>query len=41
MNRREVIAALGVVVPSLKRDRAKLVTALTVAARGIGRAIGG
>ncbi len=38
---KEVIAALGLVVPSLKRDRPKLVTALTVAARGIGRAIGG
>jgi DNA-binding IclR family transcriptional regulator len=38
---KEVIAALGVVVPSLKRDRPKLVTALTVAARGIGRALGG
>ena len=34
-----VIAALGLVVPSLKRDRPELVTALTVAARGIGRAI--
>ena len=35
----EVIAALGVVVPSLKRDRPKLVVALTVASRGIGRAL--
>lgn len=35
----QVVAALGLVVPSLKRDRAKLVTALTVAARGIGRAL--
>ena len=37
--RDEVVAALGLVVPSLKRDRPKLVTALTVAARGIGRAL--
>jgi DNA-binding IclR family transcriptional regulator len=35
----EVVAALGIVVPSLKRDRARLVSALQVAARGIGRAI--
>ena len=35
----EVIAALGVVVPSLKRDRPQLVVALTVASRGIGRAL--
>ena len=34
-----VVAALGLVVPSLKRDRPKLVTALTVAARGVGRAL--
>lgn len=33
----EVTAALGVVVPSLKRDQARLVSALQVAARGIGR----
>ena len=33
----QVVAALGMVVPSLKRDRAKLVGALEVAARGIGR----
>ena len=38
-HRDEVVAALGLVVPSLKRDRPKLVTALTVAARGIGRAL--
>jgi DNA-binding IclR family transcriptional regulator len=38
-HRHEVVAALGLVVPSLKRDRPKLVTALTVAARGIGRAL--
>jgi DNA-binding IclR family transcriptional regulator len=37
--RDSVVAALGIVVPTLKRDRAKLVTALTVAARGIGRAL--
>ncbi|MBB2891964.1 IclR family transcriptional regulator [Flexivirga oryzae] len=36
----EVIAALGVVVPSLKRDQARLVSALQVAARGIGRSMG-
>lgn len=35
----EVVAALGIVVPSLKKDRAKLVTAMQVAARGIGRAL--
>jgi DNA-binding IclR family transcriptional regulator len=39
--RESVVAALGIVVPSLKRDRGKLVTALTVAARGIGRALDG
>ena len=38
--RDEVVAALGIVVPSLKRDRPKLVAALQVAARGIGRALG-
>ena len=32
-----VVAALGIVVASLKRDRARLVSALQVAARGIGR----
>ena len=35
----DVVAALGIVVPSLKRDKARLVSALQVAARGIGRAI--
>ena len=35
-----VVAALGIVVGSLKRDRARLVAGLDVAARGIGRAIG-
>ena len=34
-----VIAALGVVVPSLKRDRTRLVAALHVAAGGIGRTL--
>ncbi len=37
--RDDVVAALGIVVPSLKRDKARLVSALQVAARGIGRAI--
>lgn len=35
----EVVAAIGVVVPTLKRDRARLVAALRVAARGIGRSL--
>lgn len=34
-----VVAALGVVVPTLKRDQARLVSALQVAARGIGRSL--
>jgi DNA-binding IclR family transcriptional regulator len=34
-----VVAALGVVVPSLKRDRVRLVAALQVAAQGIGRTL--
>ncbi len=34
-----VVAALGIVVPSLKRDRPRLVAALGVAAQGIGRSI--
>lgn len=34
-----VVAAVGLVVPSLKRDRAKMVAALQVAAQGIGRSI--
>ena len=34
-----VVASLGVVVPSLRKDRVKLVTALQVAARGIGRSL--
>lgn len=37
--RASVVAALGIVVPSLKHDRARLVAALQVAARGIGRAL--
>jgi hypothetical protein len=32
-----VVAAIGVVVASLKRDRQRLLAALQVAARGIGR----
>jgi DNA-binding IclR family transcriptional regulator len=35
-----VVAALGIVVPSLKRDRPRLVAALQVAAQGIGRSLG-
>jgi DNA-binding IclR family transcriptional regulator len=35
----EVVAALGIVVPSLRRDRPRLVAALQVAAHGIGRSI--
>lgn len=35
----EVVAALGIVLPGLKNDRAKLVTAMQVSARGIGRAL--
>ncbi|MFF5243513.1 IclR family transcriptional regulator [Streptosporangium sp. NPDC000095] len=35
-----VVAAVGIVVPSLKRDRVKLVASLTVAAYGIGRSLG-
>ncbi len=36
----EVVAALGLVVPSLRGQRARLVPPLQVAARGIGRAVG-
>lgn len=36
----DVVAALGIVVGSLKRDRPKLVTALRVAASGISRSLG-
>lgn len=35
----EVVAALGIVVVHLRRDRPRLVAALEVAARGIGRAV--
>jgi DNA-binding IclR family transcriptional regulator len=35
-----VVAALGIVVPSLKRDRPRLVAALRVAAQGISRSLG-
>lgn len=38
-NDAEVVAALGIVVPSLRRDRPRLVAALQVAAHGIGRSI--
>ncbi len=34
-----VVAALGVVVPSLRRDKGRLITALQVAASGIGRSL--
>jgi DNA-binding IclR family transcriptional regulator len=36
----EVVAALGIVVPSLKKDRPRLVAALQVAAHGVGRSLG-
>jgi DNA-binding IclR family transcriptional regulator len=35
----EVVAALGIVVPDLRRERARLVSALLVAARGISRTL--
>ncbi len=35
-----VVAALGVVVPDLRRDRARLVAALRVTAQGVGRSLG-
>jgi DNA-binding IclR family transcriptional regulator len=35
----DVVAALGFVVPTLKRNRARLVAALQVAAQGISREI--
>lgn len=35
----EVVAAVGVVVPSLRRDKLRLVTALQVAAQGIRRSL--
>ena len=37
--RSEVVAALGIVVPTLKKDRARLVSAMQVAARSIGRSL--
>lgn len=36
----DVVAALGIVVPTLKKDRPRLVAALQVAARGVGRLLG-
>lgn len=36
----QVVAALGVVVTSLRRDRARLMTALQVCAQGISRSLG-
>ena len=36
----DVVAALGIVVPTLGKDRPRLVAALQVAARGIGRVTG-
>jgi DNA-binding IclR family transcriptional regulator len=38
-DRDEVIAALGIVVADLRRDRARLVAALHVAAQGVGRCL--
>jgi DNA-binding IclR family transcriptional regulator len=35
----QVVAAIGVVVPTLKRDRPRLLAALQVAAQGIGRSL--
>ncbi|RLV48220.1 IclR family transcriptional regulator [Nocardioides mangrovicus] len=37
--RGDVVAALGIVVASLRRDQGRLVSALTVAAKGIGRSL--
>jgi DNA-binding IclR family transcriptional regulator len=36
----EVVAALGIVVPNLRRDKGRLIAALHVAAHGIGRSLG-
>jgi DNA-binding IclR family transcriptional regulator len=36
----EVVAGLGIVVPDLRRERARLVSALQVAAQGINRTLG-
>jgi DNA-binding IclR family transcriptional regulator len=38
-SREEVVASLGIVLPNLDRNRPRLVMALQVAARGIGRAL--
>jgi hypothetical protein len=35
----DVVASVGIVVPTLKKDKAKLVTAMQVSARSIGRAL--
>ena len=35
----DAVAALGIVVPSLRRDKGRLVSALKVAAHGIGRSL--
>ena len=37
----DVVASVGIVVPSLRRDRPRLVSALQVAASGIERSLGG
>jgi DNA-binding IclR family transcriptional regulator len=36
----EVVGSVGIVVASLRRDRDRLVAALMVAAKGIGRSVG-
>lgn len=36
----DVVAALGIVVPTLRRDRSRLVAALQVAAQGVSRTLG-
>jgi DNA-binding IclR family transcriptional regulator len=41
MKNGEVIAAVGLVVRSLKRDRGRLVASLRTAAEGIGRSLAG
>lgn len=38
-NGADVVASIGVVVPDFRREKARLVAALTVAARAIGRAV--
>ena len=37
----QVVAAIGIVVPNLRRDRTRLLAALQVAAQGIGRSLNG